>query len=164
MKKGFFHDKPNGTDRPGGAHPRSRRYQVPGTSILEEMQALATSAGPRAGSASTSKVMDPLVVLVPGMGELRSTYRVLAPALADAGYQAACADLRRHGDSDTTFVSYGDVETAADMVALIGQLGRGPAVIVGNSMAVGAAVLVAAGSPDLVSDLILLVPFVRDPS
>lgn len=28
----------------------------------------------------------PLVVLVPGMGELRTSYRFLVPALVDAGY------------------------------------------------------------------------------
>src|ERR1700679_2011490 len=75
----------------------------------------------------------PLVVLVPGMGDLRSTYRFLAPALIAAGYRVACTDLRGHGDSDTTFASYGDVDTASDVSALIEELG-GPAVIVGNSM------------------------------
>jgi alpha-beta hydrolase superfamily lysophospholipase len=54
----------------------------------------------------------PQVVLVPGMGDLRSAYRFLAPALRDAGYRAACIDLRGHGDSDTTFSSYGGVDTA----------------------------------------------------
>src|SRR5580704_7298801 len=50
----------------------------------------------------------PLVVLVPGMGDLRASYRFLAPALREAGYRVACTDLRGHGDSDTTFASYGD--------------------------------------------------------
>jgi pimeloyl-ACP methyl ester carboxylesterase len=49
----------------------------------------------------------PLVVLVPGMGDLRAGYRFLAPALREAGYRVACTDLRGHGDSDTTFSSYG---------------------------------------------------------
>ena len=44
-----------------------------------------------------------LVVLVPGMGDLRAGYRFLAPALRAAGYRVACTDLRGHGDSDTTF-------------------------------------------------------------
>ena len=56
----------------------------------------------------------PLVVLVPGMGDLRATYRFLAPALREAGYRVACTDLRGHGDSDATFTSYGDAETAGD--------------------------------------------------
>jgi len=54
----------------------------------------------------------PLLVLVPGMGDLRAKYRFVAPALRQAGYRVACTDLRGHGDSDTTFASYGDEETA----------------------------------------------------
>src|SRR3984957_8261950 len=103
----------------------------------------------------------PLVVLVPGMGDLRSAYRFLAPALCQAGYRVASTDLRGHGDSDTTFGSYGDVETAGDVIALIEELG-GPAVIIGNSMGAGCAVLVAAERPDLVQGMVLVGPFVRD--
>ena len=44
-----------------------------------------------------------LVVLVPGMGDLRAGCRFLAPGLRAAGYRVACTDLRGHGDSDTTF-------------------------------------------------------------
>jgi pimeloyl-ACP methyl ester carboxylesterase len=103
----------------------------------------------------------PLVVLVPGMGDLRATYRFLAPVLRRSGFRVACCDLRGHGDSDTTFTSYGDEETAGDVTALIEELG-GPAVVVGNSMAAGAAVLVAADRPDLVAGLVLVGPFVRN--
>ena len=60
-----------------------------------------------------------LVVLVPGMGDLRAGYRLVAPALRAAGYRVACTDLRGHGDSDTTFTSYGDRETAGDVIALM---------------------------------------------
>ena len=103
----------------------------------------------------------PLVVLVPGMGDLRSAYRFTAPALRDAGYRVACTDLRGHGTSDTTFASYGDVETAGDIIALIEEL-DGPAVVVGNSMGAGAAVFAAAERPDLINGLVLVGPFVRN--
>jgi pimeloyl-ACP methyl ester carboxylesterase len=103
----------------------------------------------------------PLVVLVPGMGDLRSTYRFLAPALVAAGFRVASTDLRGHGDSDATFMSYGDAETSSDVVALIEELG-GPAVVVGNSMSAGSAVMVAAQRPELVSGLVLVGPFVRN--
>jgi pimeloyl-ACP methyl ester carboxylesterase len=73
----------------------------------------------------------------------------------------ACTDLRGHGDSDTTFTSYGDEETAGDVLALIGELG-GPAVVVGNSMGAGSAVLAAAQRPGLVCGLVLVGPFVRN--
>ncbi len=104
----------------------------------------------------------PLLVLVPGMGELRSSYRFLAPALVSAGYTIATTDLRGHGDSDTTFTSYGDVATAGDISALIEELG-GRATIVGNSLAAGAGVIVAADHPEQVSGLVLVGPFVRNP-
>lgn len=102
-----------------------------------------------------------LLVLVPGMGDLRAGYRYLAPALRAAGYRVACTDLRGHGDSDNTFTSYGDEETAGDVIALIEELG-GPAVVVGNSMGAGSAVLSAAQRPGLVCGLVLTGPFVRN--
>ena len=101
-------------------------------------------------------------MLVPGMGDLRGAYRFLAPRLREVGYRVACTELRGHGDSDATFSSYGDVETADDVVALIDELG-GPAVVIGNSMGAGSAVLAAAGRPLLVQGLVLIGPFVRDP-
>ena len=104
----------------------------------------------------------PLLVLVPGMGELRSSYRHLTPLLVEAGYRVATTDLRGHGDSDTSFSSYGDVATAGDISALIADLG-GSAVIVGNSLAAGAAVIVAAEHPEQVTGLVLVGPFVRNP-
>ena len=101
----------------------------------------------------------PLVLLVPGMGDLRSTYRFLAPALAAAGYRVVSADLRGHGDSDARFPSYGDSATAADITALLRHLDA-PAVVVGNSMGAGA----AAEAPELVAGLVLVGPFVREPA
>ena len=103
----------------------------------------------------------PLVVLVPGMGDLRAAYRFLTPALQAAGYRVACTDLRGHGDSDPSFSSYGDGETAGDLIALIEKLG-GPAVVVGNSMAAGSGVLAAAERPELICGLVLVGPFVRN--
>jgi pimeloyl-ACP methyl ester carboxylesterase len=104
----------------------------------------------------------PLIVCVPGMGDLRAAYRFTQPELVAAGYRVATMDLRGHGDSDPTFTEYGDEATASDVTALIRELG-GPALIVGNSMAAGSAVLAAAEHPELVSGLVLLGPFVRDP-
>jgi pimeloyl-ACP methyl ester carboxylesterase len=104
----------------------------------------------------------PLVVCVPGMGELRSSYRATVPALVAAGYRVATMDLRGHGDSDATFSRYDDVAAGEDALVLIERLG-GPAVLVGNSMGAGAAVWAAAERPDLVSALVLVGPFVRNP-
>ncbi|WP_460772509.1 alpha/beta fold hydrolase [Microbacterium sp. GXF7504] len=103
----------------------------------------------------------PLVVLVPGMGDLRQTYRFIAPALVEAGYAVVTTDLRGHGDSDPTFTAYGDEPTAADLVALIEEFDS-PAIVVGSSMAAGSAVIAAARRPELVAGLALVGPFVRN--
>lgn len=103
----------------------------------------------------------PLVVCVPGMGELRSSYRHNVAHWVEAGYRVATMDLRGHGDSDTTFSRYDDVAAGSDVLALIEELG-GPAVVVGNSMGAGAAVWAAAERPDLVAGLVLVGPFVRN--
>lgn len=103
----------------------------------------------------------PLVLLVPGMGDLRTTYRFLVPDLVTAGFTAISVDLRGHGDSDVGFSSYGDVETAEDLTALLDELGA-PAVVVGNSMSAGAGAYMAAVRPDLVRGLVLVGPFVRN--
>lgn len=105
-----------------------------------------------------------LLLALPGMGDLRSTYRHLAPLLTAAGYRIVTADLRGHGESDTTFTAYGDEPTADDIVALAEALrAEGERIVVlGNSMAAGAAVIAAARRPDLVAGLVLSGPFVRD--
>lgn len=104
----------------------------------------------------------PLVVCLPGMGELRSSYRFNVPALVDAGFRVATMDLRGHGGSDASFADYDDVAAGSDALVLVEQLG-GPAVLVGSSMGAGASAWAAADSPSLVSGLALLGPFVRNP-
>jgi pimeloyl-ACP methyl ester carboxylesterase len=104
----------------------------------------------------------PLVVAVPGMGDLRSTYDELRDALLVAGYRVVTTDLRGHGDSGAGFTTYGDEATADDVVALVEHLGAGPAVLVGNSMGASAAAVVAADRPELVRGLVLLSPFLRN--
>ena len=131
------------------------------TNPRNTVQATSFLARPQGRSSYDVAGVGPLVMLVPGMGDLRSAYRYLAPVLRTAGYRVACTDLRRHGESDTSFASYGDVDTAGDVRALIEELG-GPAVIVGNSMSAGAAVLVAAEHPELVAGLVLVGPWVRN--
>lgn len=102
----------------------------------------------------------PLVVAVPGMGDLRGTWRDVVPPLVDAGFRVAVLDLRGHGDADTTFTTHGDPATASDILALIDELG-GPALVIGNSMAGSSAVIAAADRPDAVAGLALVSPFLR---
>lgn len=104
----------------------------------------------------------PLVVCIPGMGDLRSSYGPLAPRLTGAGFRAAVTDLRGQGDASTSFHAYGDEETAGDVVALLEALDAGPAVVVGSSMGGSAATIAAAERPDLVSAVVLLSGFLRE--
>jgi pimeloyl-ACP methyl ester carboxylesterase len=103
----------------------------------------------------------PLVVTVPGMGDLRSADAGLAEALAASGFRVATLDLRGHGDSDLGFDELGDEATASDLVALVEELG-GPAVLIGTSMGTASALIAAAERPELVRGLVLLSPFVRN--
>ena len=105
----------------------------------------------------------PLVVLVPGMGDLRSTWRELVGPLVAAGHRVAVTDLRGQGDSDPTVTHHGDVATGTDLIALVESLDAGPAVLVGNSMGASATAWVAAQAPGLVVDLVLVSPLLREP-
>lgn len=105
----------------------------------------------------------PLVVCIPGMGDLRSGFRALVPDLVAAGYRVVTMDLRGHGESDAAFDEYDDVAAGSDALALVRELGGTSAALVGSSMGAGAAAWAAAESPNLVSALVLSGPFVRNP-
>nr|MDT0664316.1 alpha/beta fold hydrolase [Micromonospora sp. DSM 115978] len=102
----------------------------------------------------------PLLVLAHGMGDSREAYRFLAPALVEAGYRVAAVDLRGHGESSVGWASYTRTDLAGDLIALVRHLG-GPAVLVGHSVAGGAATIAAAKAPELVTALVELTPFTR---
>jgi pimeloyl-ACP methyl ester carboxylesterase len=104
----------------------------------------------------------PLIVLSHGMGDLRQSYRFLAPLLVETGYRVANADLRGHGDSSIGFDSISRSDVAGDLLDLIRDLG-GPAVIVGQSLAGGAATIAAAQAPELVAAIVEINPFTRVP-
>jgi pimeloyl-ACP methyl ester carboxylesterase len=105
----------------------------------------------------------PLVVMAPGMGTVRAFYADLADRLVAAGYRVAKTDLRGHGESGTEWGSYSRTDTAADLLALVNELGGGPAVLVGNSFAGGSATIAAAKLPELVSAIVEIAPFTRPP-
>lgn len=104
----------------------------------------------------------PLVVTMPGMGDLRSADAALVDALVADGFRVASLDQRNLGDSDRGFDALGDEVTASDYLALVEHLGGGPAVLVGTSMAASSAIIAAAERPELVRGLVLLSPFVRN--
>ena len=102
----------------------------------------------------------PLVVLAHGIGDSQHSYRFLAPALAAVGYRVANVDIRGCGDSSLGWDGYTRTDIAADLVALVRELG-GPAVVVGQSIGGGAATIAAATAPEVIFGLIELAPFTR---
>jgi pimeloyl-ACP methyl ester carboxylesterase len=104
----------------------------------------------------------PLVLCVPGMGDLRSEYRLLVPILVAAGHRVVTMDLRGHGDSDATFDDHERSTVGDDVVALLEHLDAGPAHLVGTSFGAAAVVWAAATAPRAVASLALVGPFVRD--
>lgn len=103
----------------------------------------------------------PLVVCVPSMGDVRGEYRYLVPQLVDAGYRVATMDVRGLGETSPRWDDYSVAGIGKDMLALIRELNAGPAVLIGTSMAAGAAVWAAAESSDLIRGIVLVGPFVR---
>lgn len=103
----------------------------------------------------------PLVICAPSLGDVRGEYRFLSPYLVAAGYCVVTLDLRGLGESSAQWEDYSVAGVGSDMVALIRHLNRGPAILVGTSMAAGAAVWAAAEAPECVAGLVLIGPFVR---
>jgi pimeloyl-ACP methyl ester carboxylesterase len=103
----------------------------------------------------------PLVICVPGLGDMRRQYRFLAPRLVAAGFRVVTMDLPGHGESSVDWPAYSPAIVGADIVALIHHLGASSAFIVGNSMAGGSAVWAAAEIPDSIGGIVLIDPFTR---
>ncbi len=101
------------------------------------------------------------VIMLPGMGALRSEYRFLAPQLSEAGYRAVTVDLRGHGESSVPWQTYDVPAVGSDILAMIEHLGAGAAHLVGTSFSAGAVVWAAAERPECVRSLTLIGAFVR---
>jgi pimeloyl-ACP methyl ester carboxylesterase len=117
---------------------------------------------PEGRIAYTDEGAGPLVIMVPGLGDLKEEYRLLAPRLVAAGYRAVTMDIRGHGESSTGWRDHTSSAIGSDVVALIRQLNVGPATVIGTSMGAGAAAWAAAEAPDAVRQLVVIGPFVRN--
>jgi len=104
----------------------------------------------------------PLILAIPGMGDLRSEYRLLRPALQLAGYRVVTMDVRGFGATSARWNDYSAHAVGRDALALLEHLNAGPAVILGNSFAAGSALWAAHDAPARVSGVVLLGPIVRD--
>lgn len=104
----------------------------------------------------------PLILAIPGMGDLRSEYRLLRPILQNAGYRVVTMDVRGFGETSAQWPDYSAHAVGRDALALIEHLKAGAAVILGNSFAAGAALWAAHDEQTQVSGAVLLGPIVRD--
>ena len=101
------------------------------------------------------------VLMLPGMGALRSEYRYLAPELTEAGFHAVSADVRGLGELSVPWGSYDIPAVGGDILDLIEHLNTGPVHLICTSKAAGAGVWAAAERPDQVRSLILIGAFAR---
>lgn len=104
----------------------------------------------------------PLVIAMPGMGDVRENMESFADTLASRGYRVATLDLRGHGGSDTGFADVSARAIADDALALAAHLDSAPAVFLGNSYTGATAVWVASLHPERVKAIVLVDPFVRE--
>jgi len=104
----------------------------------------------------------PAILAIPGMGDLRSEYRMIRPALQQAGYRVITMDPRGFGETSATWSDYSARAVGRDAVAVLRHLGVGPATILGNSFAAGSALWAAKEAPEMVNGVVLLGPIVRD--
>ncbi|MGM1029350.1 MAG: alpha/beta fold hydrolase [Actinomycetota bacterium] len=104
----------------------------------------------------------PLVVLLPGMGDLRSAYRHLTPLLTAEGLRVAVLDLPGHGDSGISPEPVGQTQIARAAVALVERLG-GPAIVVGHSFTPDSALLATQLAPSSIVGAVALAPWATTP-
>src|ERR1700743_2341137 len=64
----------------------------------------------------------PLLLALPGMGDLRSEYRLLRPALLRAGYRVVTMDVRGFGASSAHWADYSAHAVGRDALALLEHL------------------------------------------
>jgi len=57
------------------------------------------------------------VLMMPGMGALRSEYRYLAPRLIEGGFHPVSADVRGHGESSVPWKRYNIPAVGGDILA-----------------------------------------------
>jgi pimeloyl-ACP methyl ester carboxylesterase len=107
----------------------------------------------------------PLLVLAPGMGDVRAAFRFVTPLLVEAGYRVATCDGRGLGESSVPWDEYGCRVTGEDLLALLQHLGGpgGKAVLVGHSSSASSVIWAAAQAPEAVERVVVMSPFLHEP-
>ena len=97
----------------------------------------------------------PVVVMIPSFGRGAQDFEILAAALVQAGYRAVRPQPRGIGGSTGPEDGVSIHDLAADVAAVIRDIG-GPAVVLGHAYGQRVARVLAADHPDLVRALIML--------
>lgn len=150
---------------------RSTRVEVRGASLrvldiaAEEAGGEPGTAGVPTGDAQASSLRAGVaVVLVHGYGSRLEAWRLVQPALAEAGVRSVAFDQRGFGLSARTpdARGYGPEAHAQDLLALMDALHIERAVVVGHSYGAGVALRAALRAPERVAGLVLVSPFAVD--
>ena len=104
----------------------------------------------------------PAILAIPGMGDLRSEYRMIRPALEQAGYRVITIDARGFGETSAMWTDFSARAVGRDAVAVLKHLAIASATIMGNSFAAGSALWAAQDAPAAINGVVLLGPIVRD--
>jgi len=130
------------------------------TTLNSQTQFIATEGG-RVAFEDTGGT-GPAILAIPGMGDLRSEYRLIRPALQQAGYRVITMDARGFGETSAKWSDFSARAVGRDAVAVLRHLGVASATIMGNSFAAGSALWAAQDAPEQVNGVVLLGPIVRD--
>jgi pimeloyl-ACP methyl ester carboxylesterase len=123
---------------------------------------LLTRPGGRIAYDVSGPADGPLLVLAPGMGDVRAAFRFVTPLLVEAGYRVVTCDVRGQGESSVPWDEYGCRATGEDLLELVWHLG-GKAVLVGHSSSASSVIWAAAQAPEAVEGLVVMSPFLHRP-
>jgi pimeloyl-ACP methyl ester carboxylesterase len=102
------------------------------------------------------------VLMLPGMGDLRSEYRYLAPALIEKGYRVIRVDLRGQGESSVPWSEYSVPAVGQDILDMTEHLDASPAHIIATSFSPAPAVWAALHHSSAVRSMVLISAFLRN--
>jgi pimeloyl-ACP methyl ester carboxylesterase len=119
-----------------------------------ERQYVVNGLGVHVAGWEQPRSAEPPLVLLHGLWESWHTFAAFAPRLAERRSVYAI-DLRGHGESDKPTSAYGLEDYAADVVAVLEQLGRQPVHLLGHSLGSLVALQVAWQAPQQLARLIL---------
>ncbi|KAI8925106.1 Alpha/Beta hydrolase protein [Entophlyctis helioformis] len=135
-------------------------FGAPHKTLAIDKGSIAYEVGKPAAGVDTGRV----AIALPGLGDLRQTYRFVGPKLVEQGITFIAVDLRGTGDSTTSFSSFGVDAIASDVLAVLDAEGytSTPAIMLGNSFSAAVAVFLAGNHANRIAAVIGLSGFYRD--